>query len=59
MRLLITTQRHPDAASLIHDVRTVGTKLQAAKPVGAWCALCSWGRAAVGARVDCRTAQRP
>jgi hypothetical protein len=35
MRLLITTQRHPDAASLIEDVRTVGTKLQAAKPVGA------------------------
>jgi hypothetical protein len=34
MRLLITTQRHPDAASLIEDVRTVGTKLQAAKPVG-------------------------
>lgn len=33
MRLLITTQRHPDAASLIEDVRTVGTKLQAAKPV--------------------------
>ena len=35
MRLLITTQKHPDAASLIEDVRTVGTKLQAAKPVGA------------------------
>lgn len=34
MRLLITTQRHPDAAALIEDVRTVGTKLQAAKPVG-------------------------
>jgi hypothetical protein len=34
MRLLITTQRHADAASLIEDVRTVGTKLQAAKPVG-------------------------
>jgi translation initiation factor eIF-2B subunit beta len=34
MRLLITTQRHPDALSLIEDVRTVGTKLQAAKPVG-------------------------
>eukprot|EP00775_Hariotina_reticulata_P007212 gene7212-7426_t len=33
MRLLITTQRHSDAASLIDDVRTVGTKLQAAKPV--------------------------
>eukprot|EP00878_Enallax_costatus_P004879 GHUV01005133.1.p1 GENE.GHUV01005133.1~~GHUV01005133.1.p1 ORF type:complete len:431 (+),score=110.28 GHUV01005133.1:264-1556(+) len=33
MRLLITTQRHTDAASLIEDVRTVGTKLQAAKPV--------------------------
>ncbi|GBF88924.1 translation initiation factor eIF-2B subunit beta [Raphidocelis subcapitata] len=33
MRLLITTQRHADAASLIEDVRTVGTKLQAAKPV--------------------------
>ncbi|KAI8470531.1 MAG: nagb/rpia/CoA transferase-like protein [Monoraphidium minutum] len=33
MRLLITTQRHPDAAALIEDVRTVGTKLQAAKPV--------------------------
>ncbi|KAF8063033.1 eif2b2 [Scenedesmus sp. PABB004] len=33
MRLLITTQRHPDAASLIGDVRTIGTKLQAAKPV--------------------------
>lgn len=35
MRLLITTQKHADAASLIEDVRTVGTKLQAAKPVGA------------------------
>lgn len=34
MRLLITTQRHPDATALIEDVRTVGTKLQAAKPVG-------------------------
>jgi hypothetical protein len=40
MRLLVTTQRHPDAASLIEDVRTVGTKLQAAKPVGArFCCL--------------------
>lgn len=36
MRLLITTQRHSDAASLIDDVRTVGTKLQAAKPVGGY-----------------------
>ena len=35
MRLLITTQKHADAAALIDDVRTVGTKLQAAKPVGA------------------------
>lgn len=34
MRLLITTQRHTDAVSLVEDVRTVGTKLQAAKPVG-------------------------
>lgn len=34
MRLLITTQRHADAASLIEDVHTVGTKLQAAKPIG-------------------------
>lgn len=37
MRLLITTQRHCDAASLIDDVRTVGTKLQAAKPAGRAC----------------------
>ncbi len=35
LRLLITSQRHADAAALIDDVRTVGTKLQAAKPVGA------------------------
>ena len=35
MRLLITTQRHADAASLIDDIRNVGTKLQAAKPAGA------------------------
>ena len=34
MRLLLTTQRHPDAATLIDDVRAVGYKLQAAKPVG-------------------------
>jgi len=27
-------QRHPDADSLIDDVRAVGYKLQAAKPVG-------------------------
>eukprot|EP00967_Tisochrysis_lutea_P005720 scaffold6781_cov22-Tisochrysis_lutea.AAC.3 len=34
MRALLTMQRHPDAASLIDDVRAVGYKLQAAKPVG-------------------------
>ncbi|KAF5838469.1 eukaryotic initiation factor [Dunaliella salina] len=33
MRALLTMQRHPDAASLIDDVRAVGYKLQAAKPV--------------------------
>jgi hypothetical protein len=27
-------QRHPDATALIDDVRSVGYKLQAAKPVG-------------------------
>lgn len=61
MRLLITTQRHPDAASLIEDVRTVGTKLQAAKPVGAcqaaglsagWPAL-NWETTAGGCSLLC------
>lgn len=32
MRLLVTTQRHPDANCLLEDVRTVGSKIQAAKP---------------------------
>lgn len=34
MRVLVTMQRHVDAASLIDDVRSVGYKIQAAKPVG-------------------------
>lgn len=34
MRVLVTMQRHPDAAALIDDVRCVGYKIQAAKPVG-------------------------
>ena len=34
MRSLLTMQRHPDATALIDDVRSVGYKLQAAKPVG-------------------------
>jgi len=33
MRVLVTMQRHPDAAALIDDVRSVGYKIQAAKPV--------------------------
>ncbi|KAJ9514734.1 hypothetical protein QJQ45_028387 [Haematococcus lacustris] len=33
MRVLITMQRHPDAAALIDDVRSVGYRIQAAKPV--------------------------
>jgi len=34
MRFLLTMQRHEDAKALIDDVRAVGYKLQAAKPVG-------------------------
>jgi translation initiation factor eIF-2B subunit beta len=34
LRLLITTQRHTDAANLIEEVRKCGIQLQAAKPVG-------------------------
>eukprot|EP00195_Chlamydomonas_chlamydogama_P013700 CAMPEP_0202895266 /NCGR_PEP_ID=MMETSP1392-20130828/4501_1 /ASSEMBLY_ACC=CAM_ASM_000868 /TAXON_ID=225041 /ORGANISM="Chlamydomonas chlamydogama, Strain SAG 11-48b" /LENGTH=487 /DNA_ID=CAMNT_0049580215 /DNA_START=51 /DNA_END=1514 /DNA_ORIENTATION=- len=33
MRLLVTNQKHADASSVIDDVRSVGHKLQAAKPV--------------------------
>lgn len=36
LRALITKERHPDAASLIEDIRMVGIKVQAAKPVGEW-----------------------
>lgn len=36
MREIVTRQRHTDADALIDDVRAVGHKLQAAKPVGAW-----------------------
>lgn len=39
MRLLVTTQRHADSAALIDDVRAVGYKIQAAKPVGEWVAV--------------------
>ena len=34
LRLLITTQRHTEREVLIDDVRSVGFKIQAAKPVG-------------------------
>jgi hypothetical protein len=34
MRTLVTRQRHADASALIDDVRSVGYKVQAAKPVG-------------------------
>jgi hypothetical protein len=44
MRVLVTMQRHADAAALIDDVRSVGYKIQAAKPVGEYCtAWRSWG----------------
>ncbi|KAK9829272.1 hypothetical protein WJX72_004902 [[Myrmecia] bisecta] len=33
MRTLVTTQRHTDAQGLVDDVRAVGTKIQAAKPL--------------------------
>eukprot|EP00798_Chlamydomonas_sp_ICE-L_P015682 gene15682-21788_t len=33
LRVLVTQQRYPDASSLIDDVRFIGQKLQAAKPV--------------------------
>lgn len=36
MRKLITKNSYPDAATLIAEVREVGTKMQAAKPVGEW-----------------------
>lgn len=34
MRVLVTSQRHNDANSLIEDVRSTAIKLQAAKPLG-------------------------
>ncbi len=38
MRSLITTQRHADAQAFVDDVRSVGTRVQAAKPLGTSCA---------------------
>ncbi|KAK9862337.1 hypothetical protein WJX84_010757, partial [Apatococcus fuscideae] len=33
LRILITSQRHADAQSLLDDVRRVGVKIQSAKPL--------------------------
>lgn len=35
LRLLITKSRHPTAEALLDDVRVLGIRLQAAKPLGA------------------------
>lgn len=49
LRILITSQRHSDAQSLLDDVRRVGAKIQSAKPLGeahAWhtspCSTAEW-----------------
>lgn len=34
LRIFISTNRHSDALALVEDVRSVGNKLQAAKPIG-------------------------
>ena len=34
LRLLITKSRHSTPEALLEDVRTVGTRLQSAKPLG-------------------------
>ena len=34
LRILITSQRHSDAQSLLDDVRRIGVKIQSAKPLG-------------------------
>ena len=34
LRILITSQRHADAQSLLDDVRRVGVRIQSAKPLG-------------------------
>lgn len=34
MRVLVTSQRHADAAALIEDVRAIGNRIQSAQPVG-------------------------
>lgn len=35
LRLLVTKSRHPTAEALLEDVRVLGIRLQAAKPLGA------------------------
>ena len=34
LRIFISTSRHSDALALVEDVRSVGNRLQAAKPIG-------------------------
>lgn len=35
LRIFVSSCRHSDAIALVEDVRSVGNKLQAAKPIGA------------------------
>ena len=35
LRIFVSSCRHSDAVALVEDVRSVGNKLQAAKPIGA------------------------
>ncbi len=42
LRIFISTNRHSDALALVEDVRSVGNKLQAAKPIGLLGQLSCW-----------------